>query len=476
MMTREDANGPSRRFTNDLEVALAGSMAAISSAAGRGRIVRHAGPPVLLVCLLVALAAGCGVDQGAADRGGPGEGADTKREGVVEESDVDETDPPKDDNIVSVIPLHDAPLQTDNGGYYFAGKLVLDEGCLRLEAPPDAYGQIRVENPSGADEPRRMGLIIWPSGFGIRIEGGSASIVDADGRIFARVGDQVRLTHATIYYKEASEQGLLRGMSEDCDGPFYLVGDEVAVYDPDDEPTALRLSDPEVFFPRRKTGRPTRGLFREALGIGELVLDGPCLRLGAGTTIVWPAGFEPHVERGVVQVRNWAGQVVAQVGDRIAGGGGFSNAGYGDCPGNTFEIHSIKVLPDVEVYFPTQDGTLAKGSWMQRFTGKLVLQGRCLVIDDAVRVSDNVMDPGDENLLIWPKNFGLSLDGDVPGIVDASGRVVARVGDEIQVSAVAVTREEAVEHSGYREISPDCGGGLWFVGDDVTTLSGSESQ
>ena len=447
---------------------------------GRGRavdVVRQMALLFLFKCLLIVLAAGCGVDQGVADRGGPGEDVETGSESASEESvvgetdtreepNVGETDTRVDANMVSTFPQHDAPLRTDNGGLYFAGKLVLDEGCLRLEVPPDAYGQIRVEKPTDGNEPRRMGLLIWPSGFGSRVEGGSVSIVDADGRIFARVGDHVRLTHATIYYKAASDQGLLRGMSEDCDGPFYLVGDEVAVFDPDDEPTALRLSDPEVFFPRRRTGLPTRGLYREALGIGELVLDGPCLRLGAGTTIVWPAGFEPHVEKGVVQVRNWAGRVIAQVGDRIAGGGGFSSAGYGDCPGNTFEIHSIKVLPDAEVYFPTQDGTLSKGSWMQRFTGKLVLQGRCLVIDEAVRVYDRVNAPGDENLLIWPENFTLSLDEDVPGIVDASGRVVARVGDEIQVSAVAVTREEAVDHSGYREVSPDCGGGLWFVGED----------
>ncbi len=473
-MTREDANGPSRRFINDLGVALVGSIAAIASAVDRDRIrsgVRHAGLPVLLVYLLVALVTGCGVDQGVADRGGNGEDATAAGESVVEQPSVGETDSPKDTNVVSVFPLHDAPLKTDNGGYYFAGKLVLDEGCLRLEVPPDAYGQIRVEKPSGADEPRRMGLLVWPSGFGSRVEGGRVSIVDADSRIFARVGDHVRLTHATIYYKEASERGLLRGMSGDCDGPFYLVGDEVAVYDPDDEPTALRLSDPEVFFPRRRTGRPTRGLFREALGIGELVLDGPCLRLGAGTTIVWPAGFEPHVEQGVVQVRNWAGRVIAKVGDRIAGGGGFSSAGYGDCPGKTFEIHSIEVLPDVEVYFPTQEGTLSKGSWMKQFVGKLVLQGRCLVIDDAVRVRDRIMAPGDESLLIWPENFTLSMDGDVPGIVDASGRVVARLGDEIQLSAVAVTREEAVEHSGFREISPDCSGGLWFVGEDIVAVA-----
>ena len=88
----------------------------------------------------------------------------------------------------------------------------------------------------------------------------------------------------------------------------------------------------------------------------------------------------------------------------------------------------------------------------------------------------SVMAPGDEKLLIWPDNFTLSLDEDVPEIVHPSGRVVARVGDEIQVSAVAVNREEAVEHSGYREVSPACGGGMWFVGEDIAAVPDSESQ
>ena len=426
----------------------------------------------LLASLLVVLAgSGCGVDQGVADLGGPDEDVDTGSESAGEESKVGETDirekpgvgatdPPEDANTVSVFPLHDAPLKTDNGGYYFAGRLVLHEGCLRLEVPPDAYGQIRVENPNGADEPRRMGLIIWPSGFGSRVEGGSVSVVDADGRTFARVGDHVRLTHATIYYPEAEEQGLLRGMSEDCDGPFYLVGDEVAVFDPDDEPTTLRLPDPEVFFPRRRTGRPTRGLFRHALGTGELVLNGPCLQLGAGTTIVWPAGFEPHVKDGVVQVRNWAGQVIAQVGDRIAGGGGFSSSGYGDCPGNTFEIHSIEVLPDGEggkaggesagetgssedaavvATFPQHNALLGTDNGGHFFAGRLVLNKGCL----RAEIPPDANGPGLSVLPIWPSGYALSVDDEAVAIVDASGETAATVGDHIRLSRSTISFEEA---------------------------------
>ena len=365
-------------------------------------------------------------------------------------------------------PQHEAPLGTDNGGNYHAGRLILHEGCLRVEVPPDANG------------PGRASLLIWPSGFRFDVEDGAVRIVDSDGEIAASVGDHIRLTHAKVSYQEATDQSLLREIPVDCDGPFYLVGDEITVFDPNNEPTELRLADPDVLFPRKRTVIATGRSQKVAEGVGELVLEGGCLRLGRGDehgdTIIWPAGFTPHVEQGVVQVRNGAGRVVAQVGDRIAGGGGYSNSGYGDCPGGTFGIHSIKVLPDVEVYFPQQDGTLGTGQQMERFVGKLVVERRCLMVDAPVRVRDRVVMPGGRYLLIWPDTFALDLDDEVAGVVDETGRVVARVGEEIEFSAVAVTYEEAMEHTGLRDVSPACSGGYWVVGEDFAAAGDGESR
>ena len=289
------------------------------------------------------------------------------------------------------------------------------------------------------------------------------------------MGDHIRLSRATVSYQEAQDQGLIQGLSEECAGPNFLVGDEVTAFDPNNEPTELRLSDPDVFFPRKTT---TIAIVRELLtaaGIGELALNGHCLGLKDGDTIIWPAGFTPHVDQGVVQIRNGAGRTIAKVGDRIAGGGGFSSSGYGDCPGGTFGIHSIKVLPDVEVYFPKQDGTLGTDQGMEHFIGKLVVERRCLKVADAVRVRDRVIMPGGRYLLIWPDSFTLSMDDEDAGIVDATGRVVARVGDEIQFSAVSVSYQEAMDHSGLREITPACSGPYWVVGDDFAAVPDSES-
>ena len=274
--------------------------------------------------------------------------------------------------------------------------------------------------------------------------------------------------------RKPRDQGLIQGLPEECAGPNFLVGDEVTAFDPNNEPTELRLSDPDVFLPRQTTTIASVRELLTAAGFGELALNGHCLGLKDGDTIIWPAGFTPHVDQGVVQIRNGAGRTIAKVGDRIAGGGGFSSSGYGDCPGGTFGIHSIKVLPDVEVYFPKQDGTLGTDQEMEHFIGKLVVERRCLKVADAVRVRDRVIMPGGRYLLIWPDSFTLSMDDEDAGIVDATGRVVARVGDKIQFSAFSVTYRQAMEHSGLREISPACSGGYWVVGDDFAAVPDPE--
>ena len=352
-------------------------------------------------------------------------------------------------------PRHDAPLGTDRGGEYFAGKLVISNGCLRAEAP--SYD---------ASDPRSFWLLIWPAAFTLEAQSGSVRIVDGLGRVAAQVGDHVRISRADVTYQQAMEQGLVGGLHEDCAEPYLMVGDEVTVFDPKNEATELRLSDPDALLLRKKTvmGFPT---LLEAAGVGEVVLDGQCLRLGDSTTIVWPAGFTPHVHQGVVQVRNGAGTVIATVGDEIAAGGGYSSLDDGACSGEVFAPNRIKVLPDVAAYFPRQDGTLTMEQEAEHFEGELFLDRKCLKIDDPLRVKDRVYLPISV-LLVWPSSFSLSVDDGEVGIVDATGRIVARVGDVVQFSRLSLSYQQATEHGGLEDILPACWGSYWAVGEDFT--------
>ena len=412
----------------------------------------------LAVLLLLAAAMACSNDSD--------DNVETPATGLKESTpQAMESKAPTDGQVSSMVfPQHDAPLGTDRGGEYFAGQLVVSKECLRAEVPSN-----------DATNPRSSWLLIWPNTFTLEAESGSVQIVDGLGRIAAHVGDHVRLSRATVTYQQARDRGLVKGLSEDCAEPYFLVGDEVTAFDPKNEVTELRLSDPDVLFLRQETVIASRLPLMAAAGIGELVLDSQCLRLGdSSTTIIWPAGFTPHVHRGVVHVRNGAGRVIATVGDEIAGGGGFFSVGGGDCSGGVFIANKIKVLPDVEVYFPKQDGTLATDQETERFVGELVLNGKCLEVDAAIRVRDRSYVPVPP-LIIWPSTFSLSVeDGDV-GIVDATGRVVARVGDEVQFSAFAISYRQAMEHGGLEEITPACSSPYWAVGEEFTG-PGPEAQ
>ena len=298
-------------------------------------------------------------------------------------------------------PRHNAPLGTDRGEQYTAGKLVLEEGCLRVEVPARG-SSLRVSR-----------LVIWPSSFTFEEESGSIRIIDGLGRTVARVGDHIRVSRAAVTYQQARDQEFTAEGVGHCARPSTWVGDEVTVFDPENEATELRLSDPDVLLLRQKTVMAAERTFMTAAGVGELVLDGQCLRLKAEystSTIIWPAGFRPHIRDGVVQVRNGAGRVIAQVGDEIAGGGGYYERGLGECPGEAFRVYDVKVLPDVEVYFPRQDEFLDTRPKPVRFTGELVLNGICLEVENAVRVGSGSHFLG-PMLLIWPSAFELSLEG-----------------------------------------------------------------
>ena len=172
----------------------------------------------------------------------------------------------------------------------------------------------------------------------------------------------------------------------------------------------------------------------------------------------------------MVQVRNGAGRVIATVGDEIAAGGGYHTLDTGACPGEVFFANSIKVLPDVEVYFPRQDATLAAGQETERFAGELALDGKCLIVDSPRRVTDRVHLPVPP-LLIWPSAFSLGEEDGEVAILDASGRIVARIGDEVRFSAFDLSYQQAVEHGGLEEITPACSGPYWAVGEEFTAGS-----
>ena len=153
--------------------------------------------------------------------------------------------------------------------------------------------------------------------------------MDATGRIAARVGDHVRFGGYPSGTQTVRLRELEKELPTGCPGPYLWAGDEVTAISLDGPTTlTLQLPDSELHFLRQETilgGQES--LTAEA--IGELVLEGQCLRLkgdtgDSGTSIIWPPGFTPHYHRGRGPCPQWMRAVIiAQVGDELAVGGGF---------------------------------------------------------------------------------------------------------------------------------------------------------
>jgi len=126
-------------------------------------------------------------------------------------------------------PRHDYLLGTDRGGDYFAGQLVLREGCLLVEVS---------SNPNNAPWPAR--LAIWPSSFSLNVESGTVRVFDGQGQVAAQVGDYVRISPAEFTPEDDKYAELIAGLPERCPAGRTFVG-AVTVFDPKNEVTKLRL-------------------------------------------------------------------------------------------------------------------------------------------------------------------------------------------------------------------------------------------
>ena len=118
-------------------------------------------PTVLLTGLLIAVVAAC-----------------------TDGQDVGNKDDAGGETVNVTFPQHDVPA-AEYWRERFVGKLTLEDGCLRA-------GPL---------------LLIWPDGFTFDTRNGVVRVIDADGRIVAHAGDDVRFDRAHVSFEEARKAG-----------------------------------------------------------------------------------------------------------------------------------------------------------------------------------------------------------------------------------------------------------------------------
>ncbi len=84
-----------------------------------------------------------------------------------------------------------------------------------------------------------------------------------------------------------------------------------------------------------------------------------------------------------------------------------------------------------------------------------------LVLDDqgCIRVNS---DAG--YLLLWPEDFSVRGTGNSVQILDGQERVVARIGDQVEMSGGAVDTHEWPHSKTVRDLPAECKGPYWMVG------------
>jgi len=253
---------------------------------------------------------------------------------------------------------------------------------------------------------------------------------------------------------------------------------------------------PDITFPRQQ---PVDG-FREVMEaelIGDLVTQDGCLRIDSlygddSFLPVWPPEFKLVLDSRTIVILDGDGNVVGRVGEEIYMGGGTGSIdAIPDCirqkmpvacngpywvvgSGVRLNIQSDPELIDITVVTTTErtgiylSKTPVLDEWVKEpgtTAGKLRLYTpqRCPRIQSESGPTDY--------LLIWPPAYSLQFKDDLVEVIDSSGKLVAREGDDLVLTGGPIphTWESEYYRQLYYEIPGDCYGPYWIVSESANS-------
>jgi len=166
-------------------------------------------------------------------------------------------------------------------------------------------------------------LPIWPPEFTLRIEGDQVLVIDGEGQVAARAGEEVYMGGG---YVGVTDEWVLQQIPPACQGEYFVVGNEVRPMRYDSDLFALDVvstTEHTVLFLRYKPALDEQ-VVDTVSASGKLVAYDyrRCLHLqtdwGPGEVILlWPADWSVRVDDETIAVLDGTGQVVAQMGDEV---------------------------------------------------------------------------------------------------------------------------------------------------------------
>jgi hypothetical protein len=183
-----------------------------------------------------------------------------------------------------------------------------DEGCLRV-------------TPLHGGEDL---LVVWKPEFTLREQDGQLEVLDADGQVAARVGQEVLLAGG---YVSVKDEWVLQQIPPACRGAYFVAGYPVRPNLRENselfELDVLPLPDHALFFLRYKPALDEQVTDETAL-TGTLVAYEyrRCVHLqttgGPGVAnLIWPPDWSLRVEGETATVEDGTGQAVAQLGEEV---------------------------------------------------------------------------------------------------------------------------------------------------------------
>ena len=348
---------------------------------------------------------------------------------------------------VDAFPLHSEPLATDWGNEYKMGELILEDGCLRILEDPDL---------SDRDDFVPSFLPIWPEGFAWSKGDTAVEIFNPSGQRIARVGDYIRISGDGIHSERHRGKQIAKNLTSDCEGPIFLVGDDVTTVE-SDEREVVPIPDSDIYFRRVKTEEvgltpravPAYGYSRMP---STLTLEDDCILLvnpnGEKYVPEWPAGFTPHLENGQLEVRNGGGRTIARIGDRLRTRGGIARESQGgvnvpECGALLLRVLGV-INADLPLAFLKHEDRWKPDTKQNKdsIEGEIDVRNGCMHINN--------------NFLWWPSDYGIEEEGDIFRVLNGMGEAVAEKGQETVLKGHRIRSDDKFGSEIIRMMPIDC--------------------
>jgi hypothetical protein len=215
-------------------------------------------------------------------------------------------------DIVDIAFLRQEPVEGERAmmAAELVGDLVLSEGCLRVESlySDESY------------------IPVWPSEFTIAFENDVPVVLDGDGMVVGRTGEEIYMGggESSSMAVPACAQAQ---MPEKCDGKYWMVGDGVRLnlkfdselFDMDLVPAADRVA---ILLKKAPILDEWTGEPETITGILRFYNPDRCPRIQSesGTRDylpIWPQGYAIQVVDDLVEILDIGGNVVARQDESV---------------------------------------------------------------------------------------------------------------------------------------------------------------